>query len=359
MRKRQEAERKKYGKRSAIAIILNSSVCPFKYNGIFMCMYCKNQFAEMPDLVQHTTKEHDNVTEKDIKHAVNGVPVTIPIKINITDIKCRLCDNEPRDFNELKHHLIAKHKIRIDSKDDGVMAYSITSDACVCVRCGSKFESYRKLTEHMTYKHRNTLICEKCGSGFPTKTALHNHAASHAPSSFSCEICGKVYRNSLNKRKHVKVVHHNAKTNKCIYCSEQFKHYYQKLKHINMVHAKKRYYKFRFCIKSFSGPSNLKIHEQSAHSGGDKMFICDNCNYSTHFKPCLMRHMIRHMGIKQFTCDVCGKSFARKSTLSEHLRIHNNDRRFACQHCDKAFVQISGLNSHMRTHHKETESEDD
>jgi hypothetical protein len=351
-------KRKPNSRDSAVEIILNANVCPFKFNGLFMCMYCERQFVGMPELAQHTTVEHQNITERDFKQAVSKIAKSIPIKINITDFSCRICQCEVTDFNDLKHHLVGKHKKEIDLENDGLMVYSMTESEYMCVRCGSKFDNYRVLNKHAHNKHFNTFICDQCGIGFATISGLQSHATSHVPGSHPCEICGKVYSNIWSKRHHMKIIHLNIKLNKCTHCSESFKGYYQKLKHIATVHGKKRYdYKCSFCPKSFLSNSNLRNHERVLHAQGQK-HVCDNCNYQTYDKHLLKKHMICHSDEKNFKCEVCGKRYARKKTLTEHMRIHNNDRRFVCQHCDRAFVQKCSLKGHMKTHHRDIESEE-
>jgi uncharacterized Zn-finger protein len=354
----QLSERKKSSRHSAVAIIMNSNVCPFRFNRLFNCMYCDTQFVGMSELVQHTTSEHQNVTERDVTMAVAALSKNNPIKINITDILCKICNNELSDFNDLKHHLVGKHKIEVDLENDGVMTYSVTENEYKCVTCGSKFDNYRVLNKHVTDKHYNTYVCDQCGDGFASRAGLRIHSYSHSTGSHHCEVCGKAYNSIMSKRQHMKIVHLHVKLNKCTYCSETFRGYYQKLKHIMTVHGKKKYdYKCGFCPKTFLTNSNLRKHERVVHTQGE-VYTCETCNYHTYTPQLLKRHMICHSDEKNFKCEVCGKRYARKRTLVEHMKIHNNVRRFVCKYCDKAFVQNCSLKGHMKTHHRDVESTD-
>jgi PR domain zinc finger protein 5 len=352
----QSSEQTQTTRDSAVAIILNSNVCPFKFNGQYMCLYCTSQFIGMPELVVHTAAEHPNLTERDIKRAVVRSAKTIPVKINVMNFTCNICNSELTDFDDLKHHLIGKHKKYVDLKSDGVMAYSITESEYICVYCGVKFQNYRLLNKHINDKHYNTFICDQCGVGFASKYRLQSHTISHTPGDYPCDFCGKMYRSIWSKRHHVKVDHLKIKLNKCTHCSEMFKDYNQKLKHIAAVHGKKRFeYKCSLCPKIFMTNSNLRSHERVFHEKGHK-FICDNCNYETYSKHLLKHHMICHSDEKNYKCLVCGKSYARRYTLTEHMKIHNNDRRHVCQYCGKAFVQKCSLKGHLKTHHRDVEN---
>jgi hypothetical protein len=343
---------KKCSRDNAVAIILNSNVCPFTFNRLFKCMYCENQFFTILELSQHTTYEHQDLTERDVRLAVSALSKKMPIKINVPDIICKLCYNELTDFNDLKHHLVGKHKIDIDFEDDGVLAYSITEDECICVRCGSKFDNYKVLNKHITDKHFNAYSCDKCGDGFATKAGLRSHENSHTSGSHPCEVCGRVYQSISSKRHHMKVAHLNVKMYKCTHCTETFRGYYQKLKHTSTVHGETKYYKCSFCPKTFLCNSALWSHNRVVHEQGHT-YDCDNCDYRTYTKRLIRLHMSCHGEKQQFRCNACGEKFPLKKPLIRHkIKMHNYVRKYSCQVCSRSFERKCILNVHLKNRHQ-------
>ncbi|CAG9789591.1 unnamed protein product [Diatraea saccharalis] len=337
-----DLNKRQLGRESAIAIIVNANVYPFRFNRFFMCLYCKHQTLTIVELMQHTINEHYNVDQYKVRNAIKSIGKIQPIKVNIIDYVCKLCNQELSNFEDLKNHLVGKHKMFINLENDGVVPYKITENSFICGRCNEKCESYRQLNRHMNQHYRN-FICDQCGSGFPSEGRLKIHSVSHENGSFPCEICDKVYRTIHAKQDHIKIVHLHAKKNRCTLCPETFRDYYQKQKHLVEVHGLQRnVYKCGFCPKTFLTSSNVRAHERLAHVKMHK-YSCDHCSYHCYDKYALTMHMICHSDEKNYKCQVCKKSYARKKTLTEHMRIHNNDRRFACQYCDRAFVQKCSL----------------
>ncbi|KAL0853064.1 hypothetical protein ABMA27_012839 [Loxostege sticticalis] len=346
-----EIEQKRVIRESAIALIHCANVCPFKFNRFFMCLYCPYRYRNMPELVQHVEFQHKLATEDDIRKSLIRLGRSQPVKINILDYACKLCNDEICNFEDLKNHLIGKHKKRVNLDNDGVLPYKITEDEFICVLCEKKLEQYNLLNRHMN-EHYTKYICDQCGAVFASDIRLKAHVSSHEVGSYPCEKCGKVFTKCAYKQLHLQTVHLKAKRNKCTICDETFRDYYQKQKHLLAVHGEKqKEYKCNFCSRSFVTSSNLRSHERRNHIKS-QTYTCDVCDYTSFSKDSLTRHLICHTDEKNFKCQVCKKTYARKKTLTEHMRIHNNDRRFPCQYCDRAFIQKCSLKGHMKTHHK-------
>lgn len=348
-----ELEQKKVSRESAIALIHNAHVCPFKYSRFYMCLYCPSRYVTMSELTEHVELEHKDVTVGEIRKAIIRIHCYKPIKINVLDFGCKLCNDEISNFSDLKHHLIAKHNQPVDFSNDGVWPYKITEeDGFICLLCDKKFGHYWLLNRHIN-EHFTKYICDQCGTGFASDLRLRTHVASHIVGCHPCEECGKVFTSTMLKQQHIERVHRKAKKHKCLYCTETFREYNHKQKHLRTVHGVKTInYKCKFCPKVFDSTSSVRSHERHIHIKLQK-YKCDICNYACSIKTMLSDHMMCHTDKKNFECQVCKKTFARKKSLAEHMKIHNNDKRFVCQHCDRAFVQKCSLTGHMKTHHKE------
>lgn len=54
------------------------------------------------------------------------------------------------------------------------------------------------------------------------------------------------------------------------------------------------------CVKTFKTLNNLKQHENVIHPSGEKLYKCDQCDFSSHVEQYLKRHMKIHSDVKQF-----------------------------------------------------------
>lgn len=143
-------EQNKISRASAIALIHSTNICPFRFNGSYMCLYCSSLFEYMPELAQHVELEHKNATIEYIRRAIVRLRKYQPIKVNVLDFGCKLCNDEISNFEDLKLHLINNHQKPIDLANCGVWPYKITNDEFSCVLCDEKSGEFRLLTRHIS-----------------------------------------------------------------------------------------------------------------------------------------------------------------------------------------------------------------
>ncbi|XP_063632130.1 zinc finger protein ZFP2-like [Cydia splendana] len=323
----------------------------------YICAYCKETYPDPQDLRTHTESEHKNAEFYDTKRMDKN---NMSVKLDITDLKCNLCNDRFEDVSTLKKHLIKQHDIKFhpDVKDY-IMEFKLTSgDILNCAHCNSTFETFKMLLQHMNGHYRN-YICNVCDMGFINKHRLKNHERTHDLGTYKCEFCDKVFSTRVRKMCHEKYTHNsNARyTTNCPHCDQSFTSYYQRNRHMftehNTVAAS---YKCNICDKNFILKSKLTSHIKKVHLM-ERNHICPECGQGFFIKQSLDEHMIKHNGERVHKCNVCLKAYARKKTLREHMRIHNNDRRFKCGVCGLAFVQKCSLKSHMLSNHGITLSE--
>ncbi|XP_047518857.1 zinc finger protein 431-like isoform X1 [Pieris napi] len=361
----EDAERENGGKKIYITektaqilntsiILENSNVTPFKSRNRsgFPCFYCRSIFEDLPNLKSHQDKLH---SKADIKRSLNAYGAEcLVVYVDITDLKCKLCDKEMPNLNELKTHLTRIHKKHFYSDyTDRVIPFRLVhrENKFECQMCGFTFETFGSIERHMNVHFRN-YVCKECGTGFVTKYRLKVHTKSmHVGGSYPCEICKKVFTTQQKHKNHVDAVHKLVKRFKCPHCPERFSEYFKRQKHIVEIHdGPPLQYKCNVCDKSFDRRYTLSRHMKRDHLE-ERDFQCQLCAYKCFTKNELRVHMVKHNGERIFECSVCHKSYARKKTLREHMRIHNNDRRFACAVCGQAFVQKCSLKGHIKTHH--------
>ncbi|KAJ2939912.1 hypothetical protein O0L34_g6618 [Tuta absoluta] len=315
----------------------------------YLCFYCNEKFSDPADL-----RCHNNLHKPERKLIENGLckmKTHDLVKVDITDVSCRQCDDVITDLSSLKTHLLEMHKERLDPKScHGVLPFKITKVDFPCALCPNKYEEFTSLNHHMNV-HFQYFICETCGSGFISPDRLRSHYFSHETGSFPCAECSKIYRSSNARNEHYDLVHKKAQRHRCPHCPETFKNYYQKNKHITVIHGIKiKEFKCAVCQKVFKSSGKLVVHKQMVHLKL-KRYACDACEWKFYSKSELEAHKIKHSGERKHECAVCKKAYARKYTLREHMRIHDNDRRFVCSVCGGGFVQKCSLKHHIKVHH--------
>ncbi|XP_069363852.1 zinc finger protein 25-like [Maniola hyperantus] len=333
----------------------HSNVTPFKSKNKsgFPCFYCRNIFENLEKLQEHQQKTHKRSEIKKIL-ATFGAESLI-VYVDVTDLKCTICDKSIQNINELKSHLIKIHDKKFHTEyPDRVIPFKLSNNNVFeCQVCGFNFETFGSIERHMNVHYRNC-VCSQCGTGFVTKYRLKVHIKSmHVGGNFPCDICKKVYTTQQKHKNHVDTVHKMVKRFKCPKCSERFTEYFRRQKHLVEIHgvAPLRY-RCNVCDKAFERRYTLSRHMKRDHLE-ERDFQCQLCAYKCFTNVELRVHMVKHNGERIFECSVCKKSYARKKTLKEHMRIHNNDRRFACAVCGQAFVQKCSLKGHVKTHHAE------
>ncbi|XP_050359874.1 gastrula zinc finger protein XlCGF26.1-like [Nymphalis io] len=336
---------------NACVILENSNATPFKpkLKTGFPCFYCRMLFDDLSKLREHQRKH----TKTELKRVLRSYGAeNFVVYVDVTDLKCTICNEAVPNLNNLKNHLIKEHKKEMQEFPDRVVPFKLTQGIFECQVCKCNFGTFGSIERHMNVHFRN-YVCKECGTGYVTKCRLKVHSKQHVGGSFPCEMCKKVYTTPVNLKNHIDVVHKMIKRFKCAKCDERFTEYFKRQKHMVELHGVAPLeYKCNVCEKSFERKYMLSMHMKRDHLD-ERDFQCELCSYTCFTKNELKVHMIKHNGERIFECTVCKKSYARKKTLREHMRIHNNDKRYACKSCGQAFVQNCSLKGHIKTHHPE------
>ncbi|XP_037875897.1 zinc finger protein 225 [Bombyx mori] len=327
-----------------------STIRPFRwFNNKFMCFYCCIPFVHSSKLKEHMAEEHADVK---VTNAIRRVLNTARVKLDISDLSCKICAEGFSRFDLFLEHATDTHKLRLN-REVGKCLFVFKLDDYVmsCCDCGESFRFFGSLLKHAHKFHNkdSVFLCETCGEGFVNKANLESHVRNVHHSNHKCTECEKVYKNHTALKNHIDKDHKNLF--KCPKCPEVLGSRYLKLRHLALVHDEKMLQlKCDHCPQVFTTNRVLVQHTLRVHMK-EKTVTCDLCGFKMFDKEALVRHMVRHDDSRPFECDVCKKSFQRKKTLTLHKRIHTNDRRYVCKVCGKAFVQATSLKLHMRVHH--------
>ncbi|XP_049883080.1 zinc finger protein 43-like [Pectinophora gossypiella] len=218
-----------------------TTVKPFFYQQAnFKCFYCNEVFPEIHSVLQHTafhaTPDRSALLKQ---HLRKGKRV---IKVDISGLKCKICEQKYSDLDDIRKHLAAAHKKDFNSAGNGLMAYnlSVNNGLLSCHKCEKTFNSFFLLNRHMNVHF--SVVCETCGLGFMSHQRLINHRIVHQNGIHRCEKCQEIFQTKLKLRYHIFKKHEvtNAKKIKplkCPHCLERFAEHYRKMTHLKEAHG--------------------------------------------------------------------------------------------------------------------------
>lgn len=232
------------------------------------------------------------------------------------------------------------------------MARHIQPSAFKCTICDKLLTSPKILTLHLQNhlpEEKRRLACPEdgCNRRFAYQSALVNHSLSHLSdeerASFSC--CNKKFANSTRLKCHIANTHsnHEKKEFSCEICSKTFTTKSNLSYHLT-THTQDFQVQCKLCEKWLKNKVCLRKH-MTMHS--DTKHNCDQCNYSSANKQCLINHQkVHHSEDKPFKCEHCGNSFKLKNTLINHVNgMHKGIRKYQCEFCYKTFVSSGNCKS--------------
>ncbi|XP_026489414.1 zinc finger and BTB domain-containing protein 41-like isoform X14 [Vanessa tameamea] len=339
-------------RRNAEVMVKYSTAYPFRLpETSLMCVYCCESYADSSHFRKHMDEEHETFkVETAFAHcAYEGY-----LKVDCTDLRCRICKKAFKKLDEIAKHLNDVHDQKINLEFHlGIQPFKFENDKLLCGICDKNFPCLRQLSRHMSSHYQN-FTCEECGKSYTTNGSLQQHMRfSHITNERICRRCRQTFSSLEAKREHVESSP-KCWSYHCFVCALRFMKWSAKEEHLISVHGQaKKTHCCPECGKVFTSRNSYRVHFATTHAGIS--FVCSWCGRKFSTKRHLEQHTVIHTGLKLFECLVCSKSFPRKANLNQHMWIHSEFKRFECSMCNKQFNQRVSYKSHMKTHHPESE----
>lgn len=338
-------------RRNVLLLLHYGKVTPFQWHTKGLkCFYCQNFMPDPATLIAHTNQKHTSV---DLLTFIPRRVRTrdIPIKVDVANVICNVCDEPVDGIIGLIEHIIDIHNEDYD-RTVGVCVFSflLNDETNPCVVCGAHFDNFSGLLNHMYKMHMiHMYMCQMCGLSFVDRLRLQRHIAkSHVE--FNCELCGIKFEAHHKMVQHKMRVHGKLKNHPCTLCNMTFPNLYQVKVHMGNIHCVEKYrIKCKFCPKIATTKGAMLLHVQSIHS--ERNYECDICEYRTAIKWMIKLHKRKHFGEKNYLCTICSKKFGRSSNLRAHFKVHTGKFGRVCRHCRQGFIDADTLAVHDKEYH--------
>lgn len=278
-------------------ILQCSTACPFRTWGQnFNCVFCRVQSNDPNGLRAHMASRHANF---DVQLVFSRKLRKEFLKVDITDLQCKLCFMHIDTLDELLTHLKNDHKqpVNVDVQP-GVLPFKLNDGSSwKCAICKIQFSDFISLKKH-TAEHFQNYVCDTCGEGFITEVALRAHTKIPHDNKYNCSRCIATFSTLEEKNTHVKT-QHTTLPYMCVYCKD----------------------KPRFATWELRKRHLMEIHN---YKPGAEMYECTTCHMMFKTRSQKYHHNVKvHRAKKEmdfgFSCGHCSRSFATKLSLDKHI----------------------------------------
>jgi len=245
----------------------------------------KGKESFIMDGIKHVADMDNSVNEKDAEVDVSFNSVKKRHKSTEKRFSCEHCEFECRFWVQLDEHSIAVHTDKMFS----------------CDKCEFTATKLMYVRKHVNQVHRGhkkgKFQCEECDYKAlnPLKISEHQKlyhkkiegSTVNSFGEFSCDKCTFKASKIVSLRIHDKLVHIGKGSFKCENCGFKASNQERLMKHQTKYHRKDNFGVKPLAVKDVkpSKPRRVKIQEE--------IFHCHLCDFTTHFKKSLDRHVKR------------------------------------------------------------------
>lgn len=284
-------------RRNTEIILQCSTACPFRTWGQnFNCVLCRVQSNDPIGLRSHMASKH---AEFDIDQVFSRKLRKEFLKVDISDLQCKLCFLTIDTIDDLLTHLKNDHKQPINTDvQPGVIPFKLNDGSIwKCAMCTIEFTDFVSLKKH-TVEHFQNYVCDTCGEGFITETALNAHTKIPHDNKHACGRCVATFTTLEERNVHIKT-QHTSLPYMCMHCKD----------------------KPRFATWELRKRHLMEMHN---YKPGAEQYECTTCHMTFKTRSQKYHHNVRsHRSQKEreynYHCGTCASVFATKLSLDKHI----------------------------------------
>ncbi|CAK1587590.1 unnamed protein product [Parnassius mnemosyne] len=321
----------------------NTSVIPFKWRGKYLCFYCSKDITEYIELRKHT-KSHGSCSIGDHSLKVLKGGQNMEIKIDISDIRCHVCDEPFPTIAEVVNHLNVKHKLEYD-KDVEMAIEEYQLADLKCLSCDEKFSYFGYLVSHVNNNHpKNCLICDNCSQKFNKKRDLFSHMKNyHREGGYRCDLCPQKFTSLNILRKH----RNNRHLTRCNICLLKLPSAALKQKHMDLEHPDDGSLKCDNCCKEFHTKQGLKMHTRKCKGVEEVLEIgIKREGYEAMDVDDSYEDLVKRPSVKQIR-----ENIVTVINMSTAIPFNFYKNKFNCFYCSKDFADSDSMRDHTVVEH--------
>lgn len=281
-------------RRNAQIIVEYSTLYPFRmWNNKLSCVFCRDVFKN-PDLLRaHLGIKHKEKTNNAFYKSLGKEF----LKVDITNLKCKICLAPFDSVENLARHLKVEHNKAIDLKAQlGLLPFKFDTSFWICLYCKQDFADCQSLIRH-TSGHFMNYVCDICGEGFITEHALTVHSRTPHENIYPCYRCSASFSSIEDKKSHIKE-RHTKTPYVCYVCKDK---------------------------PRFASWDLKQKHLLEEHNVEPNQYECHECNSVFNSRSAKYKHVRKMHSVKQFCCKYCNSNFTSSVILHNHItKKHDN-----------------------------------
>ena len=295
--------------------------------------------------------------------------------------KCTLCNFATSYRKSFNNHLVVIHSAsKWERKEDHMeLDNRIKTHKCTC--CQFTSSNRKNLDQHLVVIHgvkNNT--CKFCDFATCYKNNLHSHMKKVHAKERNTEvqqespdrqrgqsICEEVDKNEGKKYTDCLMCGFSADNQSDFNAHLMTNHVAIQKETLSNHNATDLQLEKNMPVVLLERLSKKQVEQMSfsnsCNGGGQSVFNCDQCEFSTTNALKLRGHKNAHGKIKVNKCEYCDFATSKKSNLAQHRKVHQRDNLFSCPYnpeCDYKNFRFPRMQRHMlKTHIDESTSAKD
>lgn len=313
-----------------LKLLINcTTIIPFGWNKKYACYYCNKTHAEYAKFRKHVLS-HGLCSKRTLKR-LKGYR---DIMLDVSDIKCELCETEFVNSDAVIRHLINAHSKEY-YENNGTPFQEFRLNDFTCLSCDQQFTTFINLASHVQSSHlKDRFECNDCGGSFATATEIAQHITSHRVST----VVPYYELAAIKEARLKKQVLCAQSLHQCPQCDATYKWESLLKKHINREHSDIGCFQCEKCSRKM--PSAMAL---MSHSTRCKYKLV-NKNRSDDF-PLPNRNPNRNV-----LCNQIRRNIQCVLNMSTAIPFKFKGK-FCCFYCSQWFLDFDGLISHTKDNH--------